>query len=162
MKYIFLTIIGMFITINSFSQEYPKLDTDSNGNKIIVMTYEQAQKIDNGLDLLFLLEQLELDFKKNDEVTLNVINDQNQLISSQKIEIDLLRKSNSNKDNQIENLKSRLNNCENMIQLSNDQIMLKDDIINENNKQIKKLKKQKAIGIVINIVTIVIATLLIL
>jgi uncharacterized protein (DUF3084 family) len=162
MKNILILIFGILTSLNSFSQEYPKLDTDSNGNKVIIMTYDQAQKIDNGLDLLFLFEQLALDFQKYDEVTLKVINDQNDLIISQKFEIETLYKINLNKDQQIENLKKRLNNCEDMIQLSNKEISFKNEIISEKNKQIKKLKTQKAFGIIINIVTITVATLLIL
>jgi hypothetical protein len=162
MKNILILIFGILTSLNSFSQGYPKLDTDSNGNKVVIMTYDQAQKIDNGLDLLFLFEQLALDFQKYDEVTLKVMNDQNDLIISQKFEIETLYKINLNKNQQIENLKKRLNNCEDMIQLSNKEISFKNEIISEKNKQIKKLKTQKAFGIIANIVTITVATLLIL
>jgi hypothetical protein len=161
MKSIFITITIILSSIFGFSQEYPRLDTDSIGNRIVIMTVEQAQKIDNSLDLLFILEKLMIDFSKYDEVTMKVIDDQNYLIISQKVEISLLNESLKNKNEQIDNLKEQLENHKTQLLLSNKQLLLKDDVIKEKDEKIGKLKAQKIIGGFINVVAIVIIIILV-
>ena len=53
-----LFILTLLLSLTSFSQKsYPRIEKDSLGNKIVIMTYEQAQKVDNSFELLkyFLL-----------------------------------------------------------------------------------------------------------
>ena len=47
----------MFFSFLTFSQKYPRIEKDSLGNKFVIMTYEQAQKIDNTFELVNLLEK---------------------------------------------------------------------------------------------------------
>ena len=45
------------ISFVSTSQEYPKIEHNKRGEKLVVFTLEQAQKIDNDLEILSLLEK---------------------------------------------------------------------------------------------------------
>jgi len=57
MKKFILTLMISLSSLLSFSQtiDYPRIETDSLGNKVVVMTIEQAQKIDNNFEILNLL-----------------------------------------------------------------------------------------------------------
>ena len=57
MKTIIITTLFMFFSFLTFSQKYPRIEKDSLGNKFVIMTYEQAQKIDNTFELVNLLEK---------------------------------------------------------------------------------------------------------
>jgi hypothetical protein len=46
----------LFVSLVSFSQEYPKIEVNSKGEKVVVFTLEQAQKIDNDLEVYDLLK----------------------------------------------------------------------------------------------------------
>ena len=52
-----VTTLFMFFSFLTFSQKYPRIEKDSLGNKFVIMTYEQAQKIDNAFELVNLLEK---------------------------------------------------------------------------------------------------------
>ena len=55
----FLFIVTLFSS-SSFAQtlDYPRYEVDSLGQKVIVMTIEQAMKLDNNSELLTLFEKL--------------------------------------------------------------------------------------------------------
>ena len=56
MRSLLTLLVGLFISINVFSQEieYPRYQVDSLGQSVVVMTIEQAQTLDNNSDLLEL------------------------------------------------------------------------------------------------------------
>ena len=57
MKKFILLMMLIMTPLVSFSQtDYPKIETDSSGHKIVIMTIEQAQKVDNNLEILKLLQ----------------------------------------------------------------------------------------------------------
>ena len=137
MKWIFLTILIIFSKI-SLSQDidYPKYEVDSNGRKVVVLTIEQAQKLDNNTDLLYLFEKLGDQIGSYDSICIKTINDKNTIISEQSLLIIELKNSLNNKDSAISNLKSQIelyisneNICNNQIKNLNEQIELKDEKI---------------------------------
>ena len=58
MKKLLTTILLALSFAASGQIDYPKVETDSLGQKIVIMTIEQAQKLDNSSDLLVLFGKL--------------------------------------------------------------------------------------------------------
>lgn len=116
-KFILLLLISLIYnvsssqTVNSTSYiEYPRLETDSNGFRVVVMTLEQAATLDNKLDLLKLLEDYKLSVDKYDSIFIKVINEKDNIIAIQNIQISKMTELLDIKDDQIENLKSQISN----------------------------------------------------
>ena len=57
-----ILLLFMIISFNLFSQDYPKIELNEKGEKVVVFTFEQAQQIDNDLDLLDIVK---LELSKN-------------------------------------------------------------------------------------------------
>ena len=139
MKNLLILLFGLIISVNSFSQiDYPRYEVDSLGQKVVVMTIEQAQKLDNNSELLELFEQLNTQIGNYDSVCVQTINDKNRVISEQKVLIDQLKSSLDTKDTAITNLQNQvLKYQENEILFNrqitnlNNQIKLKDDKIKD-------------------------------
>jgi chromosome segregation ATPase len=139
MKNLLILLFGLIISVNSFSQiDYPRYEVDSLGQKVVVMTIEQAQKLDNNSELLELFEQLNTQIGNYDSVCVQTINDKNRVISEQKVLIEQLKSSLDTKDTAITNLQNQvLKYQENEILFNtqitnlNDQIRIKDDKIKD-------------------------------
>lgn len=139
MKNLIILLFGLIISVNSFSQiDYPRYEVDSLGQKVVVMTIEQAQKLDNNSELLELFEQLNTQIGNYDSVCVQTINDKNRVISEQKVLIDQLKSNLDTKDAAITNLQNQvLKYQENEILFNsqitnlNDQIRIKDDKIKD-------------------------------
>lgn len=161
MKYL-LTLIISIITLVSFGQDYPRIETDSTGKKLVIMTYEQAQKVDNAFELLTLLEKAGAEC---DSLTLSYIKvidglkKQSILLEG---DIKLYKNQIVDKDNQILNLQDRLNNCENNIKSCDEQISTRNDQINLLNDEIKTLKTKRNIAYGTGIVGIIGGILLVI
>ena len=128
------------------SIEYPRFDVDSNGQKVVVMTFQQAQSLDNSTDLLNLLEKLNIQMEDYDSICVNVINDKDKIIISQKIEIYKLKESLYNKDEQIKSLQSEVYSYKDKVEITENQISNKDEVIKEKNIQIRKMKTKMIFG----------------
>lgn len=148
MKSLLMLLIGLFISINVFSQEieYPRYEIDSLGQSVVVMTIEQAQKLDNNSDLLVLFEQLNVQIGTYDSICIKAVNDKNVVISEQKVLIDQLNTNIETKDSTIDALQRQITEYqirevmydEQLTNLNN-QIYLKDE-------QIRKMKTKMIIG----------------
>lgn len=148
MKKIILFLVGIMLSLPIFSQkiEYPRYDIDSNGQQVIVMTIEQAQKLDNATDLLKLLEELNVNVGSYDSVCIQAINDKEKVIASQKIEINILKNIINNGNEQIINLQNQITDYEKKIKLTEEQLLTTNKIIDEKDKQIKKIKTKMVVG----------------
>lgn len=148
MKSLLMLLVGLFISINVFSQEieYPRYEIDSLGQSVVVMTIEQAQKLDNNSDLLVLFEQLNVQIGTYDSICIKAVNDKNVVISEQKVLIDQLNTNIETKDSTIDALQRQITEYqirevmydEQLTNLNN-QIYLKDE-------QIRKMKTKMIIG----------------
>lgn len=135
-----LIIIFLMISTISFSQgiEYPRYEVDSLGQKVLVMTIEQAQKLDNNSELLELFEQLNTQIGNYDSICVQAINDKNVVISNQKVLIGELKNSLDTKDSSIVNLQNQVTKYQvnevifnDKIENLNYQIKLKDEKIRQ-------------------------------
>lgn len=147
MKRILAIIAFWFISISAYSQtDYPRFETDSFGNKIVLMTIEQAQKLDNNTDLLVLFEKMNADIGDYDNVCVKVINEKDVVINSQTVQISKLKEALLNRDEQIENLQKTNSKQANLIVSLEKTIDNKDREINLHLGEIKRVKSKSLIG----------------
>jgi chromosome segregation ATPase len=140
-------IIAIMFSMAGYAQiEYPRYETDSLGQKIVLLTVEQAQSLDNNTDLLTLFEKMESQIGDYDSVCLKVVSDKDKVIASQTVQIENLKKALDNKDAQIANLQ------ENIKKLDLKVISLEKEIDNKNKEiglhlgEIKRVKRNSILG----------------
>ena len=157
MKNLLTMLVGLLISINVFSQEieYPRYEVDSLGQSVVVMTIEQAQKLDNNSDLLELFEQLNVQIGSYDSVCVKAVNDKNIVISEQKVLIDQLNTNIETKDTTIEALQRQVTEYQLREVMFNKQLTNLKDQIDLKDKIIRKQKVKMIVGGSIGGVTIV-------
>lgn len=144
-KFIILVILSI-LSISSYSQDlYPRYEKDSMGNTIVLMTIEQAQKLDNNSDLLLLFKEAGLEFNSYDSICIKAVNDKDAVISSQKIEIASLYLLLGVKDDKISTLNSEISEHITKSNIMQSQIDNRNSVIKENDKKIRKLKVKMAV-----------------
>lgn len=154
MKFI-LTILLMLSSIVSFSQEYPRLEIDSLGNKVVVFTLEQAQKIDNNLDILKLLELQGFQCDSLSTSYLKVIDNFGKQVSLLELNVTKLKEKVMDKDAQISNLQSQLVNSESINRLCEEQKANDKEEISILKKEIRRQKLQKFGGFIVGLAAVV-------
>jgi hypothetical protein len=159
-----LTIIAFFVFSISFAQiEYPMLKFDESGREVVVMTVEQAQKLDNDTDLLKLYKTLDDECAKRDQICIQVINDKDKIIASQKIEISNLSNYTGNKESQIATLQKTINEYIVNNSILKTEVENRQKLVDENKNLVVKLKsKIKWGGIGSGIITIGLGILLLI
>ena len=152
MKKFLTLIIGVILSLSAYSQysqpkiDYPRFEIDSLGQQVLVMTIEQAQNLDNGTDLLVLLKKQNTQMGQYDSVCVKVINDKEQVIASQKMEIAKLKESINNKDLQIKALQGEVVSYLKKILILEDQVNNRQQVIDEKNLQLRKMKTKMIVG----------------
>lgn len=146
MKRIFALIIFLMSFSFAYSQGYPKIETDSLGNKVVVMTIEQAQKLDNNTDLLVLFQKLDADLGSYDSMCVKVINEKDVVIASQTVQIENLKNSVKIKDDKVIELQKEV--AQHLLKIGSlqSEIDNKNTEINLHKGQITKAKWNFAIG----------------
>lgn len=159
MKIIFC-IIATMISLASVSQEYPKIELNKRGEKLVVFTLEQAQKIDNDLEILSLLEKSSIQCD-----SLNLSNARTIDVQARQIEfldkgILVLEEQVKDKDLQIENISTRFKNLEKNNKICDEQKTIKERQISKLKLDLKKEKAKSWLlggsGIAIGILAILI------
>ena len=138
MKKIILFLL-ILLNFNCFSQgkEYPIFDKDPNtGQMLVIMTLEQAQKLDNKTDLTDLFKNVDLEETKYDSACIKIVDTQNQEIA------EMTTQEISNLQNQITNFQKDLQDC-------NKQFADQDQIIKDQKKIIKKQKLKMIVADVV-------------
>jgi SMC interacting uncharacterized protein involved in chromosome segregation len=152
MKKFLSLIVGLVLSLSAYSQyspakiDYPKFETDSNGQQVLVMTIEQAQALDNSTDLLALLEKQSTQIGSYDSICVKVVNDKEQVIASQKMEIAKLKESINNKDLQIKALQGEVAAYLKKILILEEQVANRQQVIDEKNLQLRKMKTKMIVG----------------
>jgi hypothetical protein len=148
MKKFLLIALALISTLVAFGQsiEYPRFETDSNGQQICLITIAQAQALDNNSELLSLFEKLNSQMADYDSVCVKVINDKDNVIASQKLEISNLKKSLDNKDRQIDALQGEIAGYLKKIIILEGQVENRQQMIDLKDKQIRKMKTKMIFG----------------
>ena len=146
MKYIFTLMLILSANVLFSQIAYPRYETDSLGQKIVLMTVEQAQALDNNSDLLKLFENLDTELSDYDEVCLRVIGQKDAVIAAQDVQIKNLRDAAFNKDSIIVNLQVALSKTESKVQSLEREMLKKDDEIKLHRDELVRVKTNMWIG----------------
>jgi peptidoglycan hydrolase CwlO-like protein len=142
-----LILLTLLLTMSSFAQiDYPRIEKDSLGQEVVIMTIEQAQVIDNKLELLSLFENLNIQINNYEVICVKIINEKEEIIAKQDIQIKNLSDLNSNKDDQIENLKSQIVNYQVKETMWSEEILNKDKEIKLHKEKIDKQRNRMILG----------------
>jgi peptidoglycan hydrolase CwlO-like protein len=150
MKKILITMMLVLSSVLAFSQiDYPRIERDSLGQKVVVMTIEQVQKIDNNLEILQLMEKAQLECDSLNLSYIRVIDNQNRQISLLEIDIKHLKEQINSKDEQITNLQKRLSNSETTNKLCEDQKLNYEKQVDILKDEVRKQKNHKIVGFIV-------------
>jgi peptidoglycan hydrolase CwlO-like protein len=150
MKKILITMMLVLSSVIAFSQiDYPRIETDSLGQKVVVMTIEQVQKIDNNLEILQLMERAQLECDSLNLSYIRVIDNQNKQISLLELDIKHLKEQLNSKDEQITNLQTRLSNSETANKLCEEQKLNYEKQVDVLKDEVRKQKSYKIIGFIV-------------
>jgi hypothetical protein len=157
-----LIIPILLLSFISFSQDYPRIELNEKGQKVVVFTLEQAQKIDNDLEVYALLKVARI---QCDSLNLSYV----KVIDEQKNQIVILKSINeqdakqlTDKDKQIKNLTEQNTNLEKDVKLCDSQKVNNQKEIDGLKKDIKKTKwKSLGGGFVVGVVATLITILLV-
>lgn len=141
-----LFIFSLIISTTLFGQKYPRLEKDSLGNQVIVMTIEQAQKLDNNMEILILLEKAVVDCENLSNSYLKVIDEQKRTISLLEIDVKLLKEQLKDKDKAIANLQERLDNATDLSNKCEDQKKDLEGKVEVLEDEVSTLKLKKNVG----------------
>lgn len=143
-----LLIFLMMISFISISQEieYPRYDIDSLGQKVVVMTIEQAQKLDNNTDILEIFNKLDMSTTEFDSVCIKTINDKNVVISNQKVLIEKLNENSQTKDSAIKALQKQVVEYQLNKTLLQDEVNNLTERLKISDKSNRKMKNRMIIG----------------
>ena len=135
-----LLVFMLLLTLLSFSQEYPKMELNDRGEKVVVFTLEQAQCIDNDLEVYALLKVARIKFDSLSLSYVKVINEQNNQIVILKSINKETEKQIYDKDKQINFLIDQNKNLEKNIDLCDKQKSNDNTEIDALKKDIKRMK----------------------
>ena len=163
MKKLLVIISILFCTVSFAQIEYPMAKIDETGREVIIMTLEQVQKLDNDSDLLKLYKELDDECVKRDAICIQVINDKDKVITSQKVEIAKLSEYTTNKESQITTLQNTVNEYINNNSILTAQVKNRQALVTEKDNIIGKMKRKILLGgIGGGIITVGLAILLII
>ena len=149
MKRLLVLLIGILLSVSAFAQDTSKYPTYfvQNGDTLgIVISIEQAQKIDNDLELLELFKQMGISCDSTISSYVLVVNKYNQKVALLNVKISTLESLNSDQKAMIVNLNQQIENYKQDVADANQIILKKTQIISNDEKEITKLKIQKAFG----------------
>jgi predicted RNase H-like nuclease (RuvC/YqgF family) len=147
MKKILLLITILFTLKSQISaQDFPKLYVVKGDTVGVIFSIQQAQKVDNDYELLRLLKQAKVMSDRTDSVYIMIVDNFGKQVVEYKLKVSTLESLVSTQNEQIKNLKDQIEKYQRDSFLANEQSLRKDTIINNNKKEIRKLKTQKFLG----------------
>lgn len=135
-----LLVFMLLLSSLSFSQEYPKIELNDKGEKVVVFTLEQAQKIDNDLEIYDLLKVARIKCDSLNISYVKVINEQNNQIVLLKNINKENEKQIDDKDKQINLLVEQSKNLQKNIDLCDKQKVNNQEQIDGLKKDLRKMK----------------------
>lgn len=146
MKKLLITLLLSLVTILGFGQDYPKYYVENGDTLGLVFTLEQAQTIDNDLDLLVLLEKSQLQCDSVNKQYAIVIEGLNGKIVILEDRIKNLNGQIVLKDGTINDLNTKVKHLQNELKLANEQISIKEEQNKNLSDEIGRQKFRKWIG----------------
>jgi hypothetical protein len=158
---IILSIMLVITSFLSYSQEYPKIELNQKGEKVVIFTLSQAQKIDNDLEILNILEKSKIQCDSLNVSYIKIVDAQNHQIVLFEKSLSELKLQINDKDSQIDNLSTQIKNLEESNKICDEQKCIKDKQMDGLKKDLQKEKIKKwlfgGVGLAVGILAILIA-----
>ena len=165
MKKILMLTILMIVSILSKAQtntDLPQYLIEGGDTIGIIISVEQAQALDNDVELLELFKKLRINCDNLDSHYIEVINAQNDQIALLKVNTKELQGQGVALNSQITSLKEQIQNSEKKNKLCDEELSNKDEEIKILKKEIFRQKVKKIISVTGNIILVVVTTVLII
>ena len=145
------TILMTLIFTTMFSQvtpeiKYPKFEVDSLGQKVIVMTIPQAMKLNNNSDLLEKFEAQEIKIKEYETLCVKVISEKDDVIAKLNLTIGKQDGQLLVKDEKIKSLQGEILGWMEKSHILEEKVANRQQVIDEKDKQLKRIKLKMVVG----------------
>ena len=144
------TILTMLIFTTMFSQvtqeiKYPRFEKDSLGQKVIIMTIPQAMKLNNNSNILGKFEQLQAEMQDYENICIKVIDEKDKVIA--KLDVVITKQDGQlvAKDEKIKALQGEVLAWMEKNNVLEKQLANRQQVIDEKDKQLRKLKTKMVI-----------------
>ena len=150
MRKIFTLLMALVLT-SLYSQvtpeiKYPKFETDSLGQKVIVMTIPQAMKLNNNSDLLEKFEAQDIKMKEYETLCVKVISEKDDVIAKLNLTIGKQDGQLLVKDEKIKSLQGEILGWMERNGVLEKQLANRQQVIDEKDKQLRRLKTKMVVG----------------
>lgn len=145
------TILMTLIFTTMFSQvtqqiKYPRFEVDSLGQKVITMTIPQAMKLNNNSNILEKFEKLQAEMKDYEDMCIKVVNEKDEVIARLDVTITKLDQQIIVKDDKIKALQGEILAWMEKNHVLETQLANRQQVIDEKDKQLSRLKTKMVVG----------------
>jgi len=145
------TIIMTLIFTTMFSQvtqqiKYPRFEVDSLGQKVIIMTVPQAMKLNNNSNILEKFEKLQAEMQDYENICIKVIDEKDKVIA--RLDVVITKQDNQLvvKDEKIKALQGEILAWMEKNNILEKQLANRQEVIDEKDKQLSRLKTKMVVG----------------
>lgn len=147
----FFTVLMTLVLTSMFSQvtpeiKYPRFEVDSLGQKVVVMTIPQAMKLNNNSDLLEKFEAQDIKMKEYETLCVRVISEKDVVIAKLNLTVGKQDDQLLVKDEKIKSLQGEIVGWMERNNILEKQLVNRQEVIDEKDKQLGRLKTKMIIG----------------
>jgi len=140
-----LTFATMFSQVTQ-QIRYPRFEVDSLGQKIVIMTIPQAMKLNSNSNILKKSEQLEAEMQDYENMCIKVVNEKDEVITKLNVVITKQDQQLIIKDEKIKALQEEILAWIQKNKVLESQLSNRQEVIDEKDKQTKRLKLKMVVG----------------
>lgn len=161
MKNLLLTLITL-ISFFTLSQDYPRIEKDSSGKEIVILTLEQAQALDNQVEIGKLLEKAGTDCDSVVTTQISVIDELKRQVVNWELNVSKLKQQLRDASNKTENALIRLENCTRDRDLCEEQKRNFESIEKVYQKELRRSKLRAVGGYIVGGVGVLVGILVVI
>ena len=155
MKHLLTLLVGLILSVSTMAQqttpsvdstktiEYPSFYIVGGDTLGIIISIEQAQSLDNDLELYGLFEKMKITCDSTIKAYVVVVNEYSNQVAILETKTKSLETANQAKDNQIKELNGQIANYKSDLEKAGRQLKLKSKVITNQEKRITNLKIQR-------------------
>ena len=149
MRKLFTRLMTLIFT-TMFSQvtqeiKYPRFEKDSLGQKVIIMTIPQAMKLNNNSNILEKFEKLQAEMQDYENICVKVINEKDEVIAKLDFVITKQDQQLLEKDGKIKALQGEILAWMEKNNVLEKQLANRQQVIDEKDKQLRRLKTKMVV-----------------
>jgi uncharacterized protein (DUF3084 family) len=126
--------------------KYPRFEVDSLGQKVIIMTVPQAMKLNNNSNILEKFEKLQAEMQDYENICIKVIDEKDKVIA--RLDVVITKQDNQLvvKDEKIKALQGEILAWMEKNNILEKQLANRQEVIDEKDKQLSRLKTKMVVG----------------